>query len=119
MSASTRTKYIGLRREAKQQMDNEYLWKALKQILAADIFGDFCLANTDVTQEQYLMNVESKFFSKACNYGVSVAKIKHSKAFGMLCCITRKYELDPSALKLSITQVRTCADRQTRHAVFT
>ena len=114
-----RKKHNRLRFEARQQIEVEHLWKSLKRVVEIDIFKTLCLLNTQDEYINYLNSLESLFIDKATNYGVRRYKIKSSKAFGVLTKITRKYDLNPSALKLAITQVRTCADRKANHAVFT
>jgi len=114
------SKHIKVYKTQQQQHHQELMWDIFKYIVNRPIISDMSeLEYEDGDDaERYLINMESDFISLASRRGVPKVRIMRSKAYRVICKITRKKYLSSSAIKLTLTQLRTCADRKTKHSRF-
>ena len=95
---------------------NEHLWEELKKIMDMNHVHNLSKCNTLEKKENYLNNIDYLFKQRVSSHKVPKNFILKSKAYNVLCQFT-KYNVYSnkygSSIKLSISQVRTCASRKT------
>lgn len=102
-----------------QQYHQELMWENMKNIVYRNIPS--YLSNFDGDESKmraYLKGLESEFINKARSKQVPLSRILKSKSFHSVKQITRKGNLSLSSVKLTLTQLRTCADRKTKNPRF-
>ena len=102
-----------------QQYHQEAMWENMKEIVNRDILGMVLSFDGDIDKKcAYLKNLEGEFVHKAKSNKIPLSRINSSKSFHSIKQISRKSNLSPSAIKLTLIQLRTCADRKTKNPRF-
>ena len=109
-----RSKYQRMIFEGIHQNHTKLLWEIFKEIMDQNIFKELYVLDSDETQQQYLENLESLFIEKARSYKIPKHIITTSKTIEVLYLLTRKYDLTPSKVRLTITQLKECARKKCR-----
>lgn len=115
-------RHIRVTRSQTQQYHQEAMWEILKYIANRPIMSIISKLEYDDDDDdvvkRYLRSMESDFISLASRRGVPKKRIKASKAYMVICKITRKHDISGSSIKRTLTQLRTCADRKTKNPRF-
>lgn len=115
-------RHIKVGRSQTQQYHQEAMWEIFKYIANRPIMSNLSKLeyddDDDDVVERYFKNMESDFISLASRRGVPKKRIKASKAYRVICKITRKHDISGSSIKRTLTQLRTCAARKTKNPRF-
>mgnify|MGYP006134610915 CR=1 FL=1 len=103
-------------KESKLQMEREYLWRSLANVLNKDIYKELFTLETTEEMYEYLRVLESIFIQYARGFSVPKYKILKSHAFNTLKTLTHSYYLKPSLIRLKITQLEECCRKKTKNA---